>query len=40
LPENRIEALEFAAQMNAHARATDDCKKGIDAFLNKEKISW
>lgn len=40
LPSNRTDALEFAAQMNAHARATEDCKKGIDAFLNKEKISW
>jgi len=33
-------ALEHAATMNAEARATDDCKKGIAAFLNKEKISW
>ena len=40
LPEKREDALDFAAQMNAHARATADCKKGIDAFLNKEKISW
>lgn len=34
------EALEYAAQTNAHARATNDCKKGIAAFLNKEKLSW
>lgn len=34
------EALEYAAQMNATARATDDCKKGIAAFLNKEKLTW
>ncbi|MFC5284718.1 enoyl-CoA hydratase/isomerase family protein [Pedobacter alpinus] len=34
------EALDFAAEMNAHARATNDCKKGIQAFLNKEKINW
>ena len=33
-------ALMFAAKMNAESRATDDCKKGIDAFLNKEKIKW
>jgi methylglutaconyl-CoA hydratase len=33
-------ALELAAQGNAHARATDDCKKGISAFLNKEKPIW
>ncbi len=34
------EALNFAASKNAHARATDDCKKGIAAFLNKEKLTW
>lgn len=32
--------LEMAAEANAGARATEDCKKGIEAFLNKEKISW
>jgi methylglutaconyl-CoA hydratase len=40
LPFDRKEALNYAAEMNAHARATLDCKKGIDAFLNKEKITW
>ncbi|MBX7204053.1 MAG: enoyl-CoA hydratase/isomerase family protein [Bacteroidia bacterium] len=34
------EALMYAAKMNAAARATDDCKKGIAAFLNKEKLTW
>jgi methylglutaconyl-CoA hydratase len=34
------EGLQYAASMNANARATDDCKKGIAAFLNKEKLSW
>lgn len=34
------DALVLAAQGNAHARATDDCKKGISAFLNKEKLKW
>jgi len=34
------EALNFASEMNALARSTEDCKKGISAFLNKEKISW
>jgi methylglutaconyl-CoA hydratase len=34
------DALQYAAEMNAHARGTDDCKKGIAAFLNKEKIRW
>lgn len=34
------DALNYAAQMNATARATDDCKKGINAFLNKQEIVW
>lgn len=34
------QALEFAAEMNAKARSSDDCKRGIAAFLNKEKITW
>ncbi|MCB9246604.1 MAG: enoyl-CoA hydratase/isomerase family protein [Flavobacteriales bacterium] len=34
------EAVDYAAQMNAKARETDDCRKGISAFLNKEKITW
>jgi methylglutaconyl-CoA hydratase len=34
------EGLQYAANMNANARATDDCKKGIAAFLNKEKLTW
>jgi methylglutaconyl-CoA hydratase len=34
------DALYYAAQMNATARTTDDCKRGINAFLNKEKITW
>jgi len=33
-------ALNYAAQTNAKARATEDCKKGIAAFLNKEKLTW
>jgi len=33
-------ALEFAARMNAATRMTDDCKRGINAFLNKEQIEW
>lgn len=31
---------QLAAEANAHARATEDCKRGIAAFLNKEPISW
>ena len=34
------EALAFAAEMNAKARGSEDCKRGIDAFLRKERISW
>jgi methylglutaconyl-CoA hydratase len=34
------EALQFAATANAKARGTEDCKKGITAFLNKEKLNW
>ena len=40
LPYNREEALEFAAKQNAVARKSNDCQKGIAAFLNKEKLSW
>ncbi len=34
------DALEYAAAMNAGARQTADCKRGINAFLNKEKLVW
>lgn len=34
------EAFAYAAQMNAKGRANTDCKKGIAAFLNKEKLEW
>lgn len=34
------DGLNLAAQQNAKARATDDCKKGIAAFLNKEAVNW
>lgn len=34
------QALEYAATMNALTRMTEDCKKGISAFLNKEKVKW
>ncbi len=33
-------AINFASEVNAMSRSTEDCKKGIAAFLNKEKISW
>ena len=34
------EGFKWAAEMNAKARETNDCKKGIAAFLNKEKMNW
>jgi methylglutaconyl-CoA hydratase len=34
------EGLDYAAEMNAKARATEDCKKGISSFLDKKEISW
>lgn len=34
------DALNLAANLNAQARDTEDCKRGIAAFLNKEKIIW
>lgn len=34
------EAFSYAAEMNAKGRETSDCKNGIAAFLNKEKIIW
>ena len=41
LPSNDLNTqLQMAAEANAHARASEDCKKGIQAFLNKDKLSW
>jgi methylglutaconyl-CoA hydratase len=37
---NVHDALEYAARTNATARASEDCKRGIAAFLNKEKLNW
>ncbi|WMN07167.1 enoyl-CoA hydratase-related protein [Marivirga arenosa] len=34
------EGLQYAAEQNAKARASEDCKKGIAAFLNKETPTW
>jgi methylglutaconyl-CoA hydratase len=36
----RREALDYAIQMNAFARGTDDCQAGIQAFLDKEPAPW
>jgi len=34
------EALDYAATMNARARMTEDCKKGIQTFLEKRDNNW
>lgn len=34
------DALQYAAETNAAARSHDDCKRGVAAFLAKEKIKW
>jgi len=34
------EALAFAVAQNAETRSTDDCKRGIKAFLDKTSPSW
>ncbi len=34
------DALEYAATMNAKARATEDCRKGIASFLQKKTLLW
>jgi len=34
------DALDYAANLNALARMTDDCKKGIESFLKKEPLKW
>lgn len=34
------EALSYAARMNADARGTADCKRGIAGFLNKQTPEW
>lgn len=35
-----LDAFELAVNVNAHARSTDDCKKGISAFLDRKKMEW
>ncbi len=37
---NLLDALDFAANMNAAARMTPDCKSGIAGFLKKEPVDW
>jgi methylglutaconyl-CoA hydratase len=33
-------AMSYAAEQNARIRSSEDCKRGVAAFLNKEKLSW
>ena len=37
---SKADGLEWAADLNAIARGTDDCKEGIEAFLEKRKPKW
>ncbi len=37
---NFLDAVDFAANMNAAARMTQDCKQGIEAFLAKKDMTW
>jgi methylglutaconyl-CoA hydratase len=34
------DALDYASHLNALTRMTDDCKRGIEAFLNSKPIKW
>jgi methylglutaconyl-CoA hydratase len=34
------EALTFASEMNAKARGSEDCKRGVQAFIGKERVVW
>lgn len=34
------DALDYAVTLNALARKTDDFRRGIDAFLKREKLEW
>jgi len=41
LPEMPLEdSLRYVAQLNAEARSSLDCRRGIAAFLSREKINW
>jgi methylglutaconyl-CoA hydratase len=35
-----LDALDFATNMNAAARMTQDCQQGIEAFLAKKPTAW
>jgi methylglutaconyl-CoA hydratase len=35
-----LEAMDFAANVNAAARMTPDSKQGLAAFLSRQKVQW
>ena len=37
---NLNDALAYSSKINADARSSEDCKKGIASFLSGEKIIW
>ena len=37
---NMRDAFEYAANLNALTRKTDDFRRGIESFLKKEKLQW
>jgi methylglutaconyl-CoA hydratase len=37
---NLLDSLDFAANVNAAARMTADCKQGVEAFLQKSIPKW
>jgi methylglutaconyl-CoA hydratase len=37
---DRNTAHQYAIRLNAAARMSNDCRTGIQAFLNKEKLRW
>lgn len=39
-PMTLTEALSHGVEMNARARSTVDCRRGIDAFLRKQNLEW
>jgi methylglutaconyl-CoA hydratase len=34
------DALDYASHLNALTRMTDDCKRGIEAYLNSKPLKW
>ncbi|MEJ1239527.1 enoyl-CoA hydratase-related protein [Chryseolinea sp. T2] len=35
-----VEALSHGVETNVRARVTADCRRGVEAFLRKEKLDW